>query len=148
MQDILNHTVKRLSEIKFVKNKLLSLKDADKKNGRLICKWGFDGSSGQSEYKQKYQHASNVNDAAIFSTTLVQLNLLFNGISVWKNPCPSSVCFCRPIRIQFKKEDTELLQEEKIYIETQISHLSNYSFDIYNENNNNQSFKVKLNIIQ
>jgi len=41
----------------------------------LITKWGFDGSSDHSEYKQKFV-SSSTNDASIFSSSLVPLRLI------------------------------------------------------------------------
>ena len=44
---------------------------------------------------------------------------------VWQNPKPSSTDYCRPIKVQFKKETSELASQEVSYIEGQISLLEN-----------------------
>jgi len=106
----------------------------------LITKWGFDGSTGHSEYKQKCIEAFS--DSQILLTSLVPIQLFVN-IShsnkqiIWQNPRPSSTRYCRPIRIQFKKETTEISLNEKEYIENQIKELkptklsiNNYNIDI------------------
>lgn len=41
-------------------------------------------------------------------------------MSHWRNPAPSSTRFCRPIRIKFEKETTELIQSERDDIEKQL----------------------------
>lgn len=87
-------------------------------NLTLICKWGCDGNSGQSEYKQKFMDQES-SDAHIFLTSLVPLQIV--GLDseknqefvVWKNPRPSSPRFCRPIRIQFVKETVQSTINEK-----------------------------------
>jgi hypothetical protein len=62
----------------------------------------------------------NVKKEIFFITSVVPLQLHSTKISrikfvLWKNPRPSSVRYCRPTRIQFKKETTRLAKEE-IYI--------------------------------
>lgn len=97
----------------------------------LISKWGFDGSSGLSEYKQK---AGEVNDASVFMTSLVPIKLVSNKNQdqiLWQNPRTSSTRFCRPVRFQFTKETTELSVTEKEHIEAQIRTLSSTKLNIY-----------------
>ncbi|KYN14601.1 hypothetical protein ALC57_13175 [Trachymyrmex cornetzi] len=43
-------------------------------NLKLICKWGFDGASNQSTYKQKFRDNSQCDDSCIFMTSFVQYN--------------------------------------------------------------------------
>ena len=42
---------------------------------------------------------------------------------LWQNTMPSSVKYCRPIRIQFKKETTELSKEQTSVFEERIKKL-------------------------
>ena len=61
----------------------------------LHCKWGIDGSTGHSQYKQ----AGVQQDDRMLATTLVPLQLETGvGEVIWRNPTPSSTRFCRPIR--------------------------------------------------
>lgn len=95
----------------------------------LIVKWGFGGSSGQSQYKQNASSGLEVSDHNLFATWLVpsQLrNVSPNGnISVlWSNPRPSSVRYCRPLRLQFLKETAAVINTEHEYVTSQISQLS------------------------
>ena len=60
---------------------IMQLENNDKTKGILSCKWAFDGASDQSEYKQKFDNDSSKD----------------SNISVWTNPKPSSIRFCRPV---------------------------------------------------
>jgi len=63
----------------------------------------------------------------IFITSVVPLQLYSTKTSgdkliLWRNPRPS-VSYCYPIRIQFKKETTELAKEETLVFEERIKKL-------------------------
>lgn len=105
------------------------------RNLRIIYKWGCDGSSGQSEYKQKF-NSEDSSDAHMFLTSFIPLQIIGfdldskKDLVIWKNPKPSSTRFCRPIRIQFLKENVESTLCEKQYIDDQITHLNPFSIVI------------------
>lgn len=125
LQDLLDHTVKRI--LKLQKPVLLSLSTDLLTNLKLLIKWGSDGSTGHSQYKQMYAEIG-LGDGDLFLTSIVPLQLYAeqpgnDKIIVWQNPRPSSTRFCRPVRFQFKKETKELTIQETAYIETQISKL-------------------------
>ncbi|KAK9710337.1 hypothetical protein QE152_g26052, partial [Popillia japonica] len=96
------------------------------------CKWGCDGSSGQSVYKQKFTEDGK-SDESIFYASLVPLQLIHNNHEtdeatiVWKNPRPSSPRFCRPIRLQFLHEDVQSTRKEVTDIEQHIGGLAPYA---------------------
>lgn len=121
LQQLLNHTAQRILALE---NKALHegplLEELE-----LLTKWGFDGSSDHSNYKQKFED-HDADDSAIFITSMVPLQLRFknnpNNI-IWMNCMPSSTRLCRPIRIQFRKETTALTLNEKEYLEAQIAKL-------------------------
>ncbi|XP_043471258.1 uncharacterized protein LOC122504283 [Leptopilina heterotoma] len=113
LQALLDHTVQR---ILLVQNDVIQrLPQNDVKNLHLICKWGCDGTSAQSRYKQKFDDDIDANktDSNIFFTSLVPLQLFSvdqsgkSNVIIWKNPRPSSPRYCRPIRIEFLKETPE-----------------------------------------
>ena len=92
----------------------------------MFCKWGCDGTSGQSTFKQKFHDDDGTKtDANMFVTSLVPLQLVFaNAIDnynvvLWKNPRPSSPRFCRPIKLQFLDETAESTRAEVDYIKDQ-----------------------------
>lgn len=69
----------------------------------MFSKWGFDGASGQSRYKQMFQNR-DADDSSVFKTTIVPIVLDCGSqpyISYWKNDKPSSTTLCRPIRLEF-----------------------------------------------
>lgn len=95
-------------------------------NTVLYCKWGFDGTSGFSQYKQI--STSGCKDDTLFVTSIVPIRLVNQSTNdvIWQNPTCSSVRFCRPIRFQYLKETTEESQNEEKYISEQINNLSSY----------------------
>lgn len=68
----------------------------------LIVNYGFDGSSGQSQCKQKIQD-ENASDCSILLISLVPLCLTSGNqdVLVWQNPKPSSPRFCSPIKVNY-----------------------------------------------
>lgn len=118
-QDLLDHTAARILLIDFVYTNEL-------KNLILYSKWGCDGSSGQSEYKQKLPGESElISDANLFIASFVPIRLIdeSTGRIVWQNPAPSSVRFCRPILIEFSKETPEKTRTVVENIQNQINNL-------------------------
>ncbi|CAH0560414.1 unnamed protein product [Brassicogethes aeneus] len=89
----------------------------------ILFSYGFNGSSGQSPYKQKFD-TPGFSDSSIFATTVIPLRLVFNDIILWNNRTPQSVRFCRPLKIQFAKETKELVLMEKEDIKDQINQLN------------------------
>lgn len=88
----------------------------------LYTKWGFDGSSGHSAYKQAF-HDNNASDSSVFITSIVPLKLFCENKTIWQNPRPSSTRFCRPLKIEFMKEDVNSIKLEKERVETEIKAL-------------------------
>lgn len=89
----------------------------------LFCKWGLDGASGQSTYKQRYESLDDSNnDSSIFMSNLVpiELRVANSDVVIWHNERSSSTRFCRPIKFEFKRETTEVIKEEVEEIESQI----------------------------
>lgn len=127
LQALLDHTATRIVKVSESVTGMLSIEQLDKLT--LLSKWGFDGSSGHSQYKQKPNSSESMfSDSNLFVTSFVplELNVLQSDLTkkiIWKNPRPSSTRFCRPIRIQLIKETTEVSKEEKQYIENQINNL-------------------------
>ena len=105
LQSLLNHTAKRIIHSKDYKGNT---------SCTLTIKYGFDGSSGHSGWKQKGLREEET-DEYLFQCSMVPLELK-EDISkeiIWKNPRPSSTRFCRPIRLQWKHETSEVIIAEK-----------------------------------
>ncbi|KMQ84811.1 hypothetical protein RF55_17077 [Lasius niger] len=79
LQALLNHTTERILLVQNDVIKSLLQKTVEHMN--LICKWGYDGSSGQSDYKQKFAD-ENSSDGNVFLTSLVPLQLLSGKIVI------------------------------------------------------------------
>lgn len=76
----------------------------------------MDGSSGQSEYKQKFEGV----DSCIFVISLVPIKLVNEKKPdqvFWQNPRSASTRFCRPIKFQFIRESTQLTMHEHDFIQ-------------------------------
>lgn len=85
--------------------------------------WGFDGSTGQSNYKQIFNDDS-YDEHCLFATTYIPLRVkAVDGFVLWENPSPQSFRYCRPIRIQYRSETKDLIQREKSRVEEEIKHL-------------------------
>lgn len=126
LQALLDHTADRI--VKLQEKTLNFLKKyCEVINLKLIVKWGCDGSSGMSNYKQKFTKSSDtISDPSIFVTSLVPVRLVLacdNNIVLWNNPRSSSSRFCRPICIQFAHETTDLTVEEISPVKKEIEEL-------------------------
>ncbi|XP_060516945.1 uncharacterized protein LOC132696240 [Cylas formicarius] len=88
----------------------------------LVSKWGFDGASGQSTYKQKLTSGE---DSSIFISSLVPIKLynVKNDTIIWENKRPSSTRYCRPLRFTFVHETPEVIRKEKKLIDKEIENL-------------------------
>lgn len=94
LQALLNITTRRIVQV--VGDDL----NISSGNLKLTSKWGFDGSSAQSNYKQKSEMAE-FDDSSVFMTSLVPLKLEAGNVVIWSNPKPSSTFYCRPVKFQF-----------------------------------------------
>ena len=114
LQDLLDHTATRLLQVQ--EPVLCQLEENNVDSFILLSKWGFDGSSGHSQYKQRAQR-EDFPYYNVFFTSMVPLQLYYMNcksqkIVVWQNPKPSSTLLCRPIKFQFRKETQLLVKEE------------------------------------
>lgn len=85
-------------------------------------KWGYDGASGQSQYKQTLSSA-DASDKSVVMTSLVPLQIRCGSAILWRNPQASSTRFCRPIAFEFVKEDKETSIAQYNYIKEKIKSL-------------------------
>lgn len=124
LQALLDHTTERLCLT--LESVIEHLQTEELNHLCLLSKWGFDGSSGHSSYKQAF-YDLEASDSAVFITCLVPLRLTSGEAIVWQNPRPGSTRFCRPVKIEFIKESTNASIAEKTNMEEQIKniHVSN-----------------------
>lgn len=117
LQDLVDHTACRI--LKLQKE---VIEEFNYTELTLIYKWGCDGSSGHSTYKQNFSsNDSRKTDEYLFAICLVPLQLKYDNHIIWENPRPSSTRFCRPIKLIFEKETKSLIQDETNYIQNQIN---------------------------
>ncbi|CAI6375633.1 unnamed protein product [Macrosiphum euphorbiae] len=124
LQTILDLTIDRL--IITLKDVIHTLSSNELKKLCLISKWGFDGSSGHSSYKQAF-YGIEADDSAVFITCIVPLRLQSGSKVVWQNPRPGSTRYCRPLKIAFMKENTRVSIDEKKRMDEQILNLEKSS---------------------
>lgn len=100
----------------------------DSQSLKLICKWGFDGSSGYSKFKQTSDFTSSSElqaEGNLLVMSLVPLRLVKeNNELLWKNPRPSSKLFCRPVKLLWIKETDEVSRQLEQDMNNQINNLS------------------------
>lgn len=94
---------------------------------QIHYKWGIDGASGQSQYKQiwKTQFNEDCSDSSVLMTSLVPLEISSTSSStvLWRNPQPSSTNYCRPIKFEFTKETEETIKHQYKFVQDQIDKL-------------------------
>ncbi|CAG9794799.1 unnamed protein product [Diatraea saccharalis] len=113
-----------------IKKSCYPLEEVQNATQELYCifegSWGFDGSSGQALYKQNLGDDDDElsNENSLFATTFIPLKISTkDSHELWLNPTPQSYRSCRPLRIQYKKETTELIKSEKKIVDDQITQL-------------------------
>ena len=116
LQNLFDHTAACLVSLQ----KDWLLQKPNIKNFTLHYKIGFNGSTGQSIYKQSSNENNSRNlqqEESLFLTCIVPLELIgFDGSQknvVWLNP--SSTMYCQPVQFSFKKETVEVIKEEERY---------------------------------
>lgn len=96
--------------------------DSSTEGLKLISKWGFDGASSQSTYKQRTENV-DFSDSSVFMSSLVPLKLVSNNSTIWENPAPSSTHYCRPIKFEFCKETAEYIKQEEAALKEEIKNI-------------------------
>lgn len=119
LQGILDKTAERLVE---VQSDAIRSVLPDSSSFTLISKWGCDGSSGHSTYKQKFEN-TDATDEFLFVFSFVPIRLYDGQNIIWQNPRPSSTLYCRPIKFIFSKETNELTITETNKVLDEITQL-------------------------
>ena len=117
VQALLDLTVQKILQVSG------SQVDSSTEGLKLISKWGFDGASSQSTYKQRSE-AVHFNDSTVFMSSLVPLKLVSNYLIIWENPKPSSTYYCRPIKFEFCKETAKYIKEEEALLKEEIANVT------------------------
>ena len=110
LQDLVEHTTQRILKIMGDKtdNSLRTSRPRRKRRScSLVFSYGFDGASGQRNFKQSYEDRAYANrsDSSLFAATLNPLLLKEeSGLILWQNTVPQSPLYVRPLLIEFEKE--------------------------------------------
>lgn len=122
LQSLLDHTATRIC--RDILGEVFSRQNVEEDGCTMICKWGCDGSSGHSLYKQSFKNHDDT-DEYMFVISFVPIRIIrySNRSVIWENPRPSSPRFCRIIKFMYKKETQQLIKEECEYVKKQISDL-------------------------
>ena len=81
-------------------------------------KIGFDGSTGNSIYNQKFSLENrDATDSSLLSTCLVPLQYRAGEEVIFTNPVPQGSAFCQPVRLEYKKETVQNSQAIGKWIE-------------------------------
>ncbi|XP_054726789.1 uncharacterized protein LOC129236425 isoform X2 [Anastrepha obliqua] len=128
LQQLLDYTLKSILKSildkEYIKSETLT----------LTCKYGFDGSSGHSTYKQVFS-STEMTDEYLFLVAMSPLNLSDEkGYIFWNNPRSSSKFFCRPIKFIFVKENSYLVKTEVLRLQQEINDLKPIIINFQNKN--------------
>ena len=116
LQPLLDHIVNRLLLIPEIKTCIL---EENIKSLKLSLKYGCDGASDQSTYKQKLP-GGMASDGSLFMVSMVPIMLESESKEIWKNPHPGSTKLCTPLAYQYAKETPELTRSEIDRIKEEI----------------------------
>lgn len=123
LQTLIDHTLFRFCQIEEISDKLHL---CEENAYGFIVKWGCDGSE-QNQYKQRFTQ-QNSTDESLFSLSMVPMEFFCGKEDsksiIWKNPAASSTRYCRPIKLVFSKESTDLINKEVDIIKQQIENLT------------------------
>ena len=110
LQCLLDHTYRRMVQELNLADDVTSLK--------INYKWGFDGITGHSEYKQIYDcdELTNKFKNSIFFTLMVPIRVMNDAEIIFENPCPPFTRYCQLIRNHFLKETSEISRNEVIIV--------------------------------
>ena len=87
------------------------------------------------------KNISEKSDKTVFSISFVPLQLKANGDLIWVNETPSSVYYCRPIKFEFTKEETDYVRRQYEYYTEILEKEEHYTFKIEEYN-----FKIKYDL--
>lgn len=147
LKNLLEHTLQRIVMLQEeVIESLMNQNNMNFLEAELICSYGFDGSSGHSNYKQQFCNSEILQqtDSTLFATTMIPLRLkcVDKNIILWNNPTPQSVRFCRPIKLEFIKETKEVVKKENDDLNKEIKEISEVQISLPN----NKILRVKFNL--
>lgn len=128
LQALLDYTAKRLLVTHSIAIDIIKDSNTDDKiNLQLLTKCGIYGNGCQSIYNIKYDKDiyHNISESNMFSAFIspVLLALKNKGTIVWQSDSLSSGVHCRPLSLQFMKENPSLVKREWASVNEEIRSL-------------------------
>lgn len=130
--NLIIHTVTRLLETISYQKSLAFV------SNKPICfeiKYGFDGTTSNSNYKQGFA-GQRYDDTYFFNSFMCPLSASCEDQILWKNPSPGGSLYCRPISINFSKESPEITKSEFEILQEQLECLVNQKIDFFSHSDN------------
>ena len=89
-------------------------------------KIGFDGSTGNAIYNQKFSLENrDKTEESLLSTCYVPLQYRTSkGEVIFTNPVPQGATFCQPVRLEYRKETPEASKEIDTWIDSAMAALA------------------------
>lgn len=151
LEMLLKHTAERIIKLQSeVLSSIMERKQTDILYAELIVSYGFDSSSGYTNYKQQFQKAgsSQMSDSSLLATTIIPLRLLESSGNILRNNCtPQSTRFFRPLKLEYTKENRENILKEKQNIEEEINALNTLVVNIGDKRMLHVKFRLYLTLI-
>lgn len=156
LKDLTHNTSERL--IESIKSGIIetltyhNLDQNEELEATLICSWGMDGTTGQSQYHQADSDGNAVKDTALFAASMAALKLTINcangsEIVLWENPAPGSAQSNRCIQIEHAKETDAYTTEVYENIQQQIDELGSHGVYLSSTTRLNVNFDFHLTLI-
>lgn len=125
LQDILDHSAIRLVKIPEIQNSII---ERNEKRFNLVLKYGCDGTSGFTQYRQAFTESKNVTNNSVVIYGMVPLFLEVKNredsrLKIWQNENPSSTKYCRVIKFSYEKEEAKNVRAEMKRLNEQIQNL-------------------------
>jgi hypothetical protein len=136
LQDLVENTISRLVEVhkELFISKIIS-RNKISELVWIIFNWGFDGSTGQSQYNQKIIVNDNYVESSLFATTVTPLKVVTeDNDCYWVNLVPHSTRFVRPKEIRYIKESKHVALETKAKFEKEIESLIPFRVKLSDQN--------------
>lgn len=115
----------------------------------LIVSYGFDGTTGQSSYKQHFFGCNSLlSDDSLFAKTIILLKLMDHiGNVFWINRTFQSIRFCRPVKLEFVTETKDHILAEKNNLDNQIIGLSSYVCTVVNGKSISVEYDLQMTLL-
>ena len=120
LQSLCDHTAKELLSINTENiDKLIATMDCNEQQRQsipltVLYKYGSDGSGSHARYSLPLHGDVNANfdETHIFATFICPIKVFHDSYVIWHNPSPSSPIFCRPVKLEFAKENEDTVVKE------------------------------------